>query len=337
MELNLVFDKALLKMGLVSIKDFIKYAQKIQDSIELIGKEFHPSVGRGQFQLLIKERLKGSQIFTLQPQLQTPEFGASLIDDAVEKFSEIPKLMDEDIDGDKYKELKGIIGNNARRRRLFNNLHSISKYPGSFSIQLKKSQKEQFTPIFTPQKKYRKTLSKWKELDIEKREEEFIGALTIVHGEGEIYFKIRDVNGISIKHKFLEVEEAKYVNFYKKIIKISGLYDPIRNRLENISSLELFNQISLDKLYDLEFKEKLNLNLEFKTDAFFVINEELNIVAAGKTFKEMHDNLYDCLITHVEYFILSKDQLTSGAKKIKEKLINLINLDKWEGELDGNS
>lgn len=335
MELNLVFDKALLKMGLVSIKDFIKYTQKIQDSIELIGKEFHPSVGSESFQLLIKERSKGSQIFTLQPQAQTPIFGASLIDDAVETFSEIPKLMDEDTEGDKYKEIKGIIGNNARRRRLFNNLHSISKYPGSFSIQLKKSLKEPFTPIFTPKKKYRKTLSKWKELDIEKREEEFIGALTIVHGEGEIYFKIRDVNGISIKYKFLEVEEDKYINYYKKIIKISGLYDPIRNRLENISKLELFNKISLDKLYDLEFKEKLNLNLDFKTDAFFVINEELNIVAAGKTFKEMHDNLYDCLITHVEYFILTKDPLTPGAKKIKEKLTNLIHLDKWENDSNG--
>jgi len=43
MELNLVFDRALLKMGFVSIKDFIKYTSKIQDSIELIGKEFHPS------------------------------------------------------------------------------------------------------------------------------------------------------------------------------------------------------------------------------------------------------------------------------------------------------
>ena len=240
--------------------------------------------------MLIKERSEGSQIFTLKPQAQTARFGTSLIDDVVEKFSEIPKLIDEDRDGDKYKELKGIIKNNVRRRRLFNNLHSISKHPGSFSIQLRKSIKEPFNPIFIPKKKYRKTISKWKELDIVKREEEFIGALTIVHGEGEIYFKIRDIHGTSIKYKFPEVEEEKYIDYYKKIIKISGLYDPIRNRLENISKLELLDKISLDKLKDLVFKENLNLDLEFKTDAFFVINEELNIVAAGKTFKEMHNN-----------------------------------------------
>ncbi len=334
MELNLVFDKALLKMGLVSIKDFIKYTSKIQDSIELIGKELYPKAGSEQFQLLIKERSEGSQIFTLHPQTQTPTFGASLIDKVIEKFSEIPKFLDEDRNGDKYKELKGIIKNNARRRRLFNNLHSISKHPSSFSIQLRKSVKEPFTPIFIPKKKYRKTLSTWKELDTIKREEEFIGALTIVHGEGEIYFKIREIHGISVKYKFLELEEEKYISYYKKIIKISGLYDPTKNRLENISKLELLDKISLDKLKDLEFKETLNLALEFKANAFFVINEELNIVAAGKTFKEMYNNLYGCLITHLEYYIFTKDPLTQGAKEIKKKLIDLINLDKWEKDLN---
>lgn len=334
MELNLIFDRALLKMGLVSIEDFIKYTSKIQNSIELIGKEFNPSVGKNPFQLLIKGRSEGSQIFTLKPQAQTTTFGASLIDNVVEKFSEISKLIDEDRNGDKYKELKGMIKNNVRRRRLFNNFHSISKHPGSFSIQLRKSRKEPFDTIFMPKKKYRKTLTIWKELDIIKREEEFTGALTIVHGEGEIYFKIRDIYGASIKYKFLEIEEEKYIDYYKKIIKISGLYDPTKNLLENISKPELVDKISLDKLKDLVFKEKLNLNLEFKTNAFFVINEELNIVAAGKTFKEMYDNLYDCLITHIDYFIFTKVPLTKGAKDIKKKLINLINLDEWEKDLN---
>lgn len=334
MELNLVFDKALLKMGFVSIKDFIKYTSKIQDSIELIGKELYPKARSEQFQLLIIERREGSQIFTLLPQAQTPTFGASLIDNVLEKFSEIPILIDEDRNGDKYKEVKGIITNNARRRRLFNNLKSISKYPGSFSIQLRKSKEEPFTTIFIPKKKYRKTLSKWKELDVIKREEEFIGALTIVHGEGEIYFKIRDIHGISIKYKYLEVEEERYISYYKKIIKISGLYDPTKNRLENISKIELVDAISLSNLKELEFKENLNLALEFKANAFFVINEELNIVAAGKTFKEMYNNLYACLITHLEYFVFTKDPLTQGAEKIKKKLTNLINFDKWEKDLN---
>ncbi len=334
MELNLVFDKALLKMGFVSIKDFIKYTSKIQDSIELIGKEIYPKAGSEQFQLLIIERSEGSQIFSLKPQAQTPTFGASLIDNVVEKLLEIPKLLDEDRNGDNYKALKGIITNNVRRHRLFNNLQSISKHPGSFSIQLRKSRKETFATIFVAKKKYRKTLSKWKELDVIKREEEFIGALTIVHGEGEIYFKIRDIHGISIKYKFLEVEEERYISYYKKIIKISGLYDPIKNRLENVSKLELVDAISLHNLKDLEFKENLNLALEFKANAFFVINEELNIVAAGKTFKEMYNNLYGCLITHLEYYIFTKDPLTQGAKEIKKKLIDLINFDKWEKDLN---
>ncbi|MFX0029715.1 MAG: hypothetical protein ACFE8B_10935, partial [Candidatus Hermodarchaeota archaeon] len=283
-----------------------------------------------KFQLLIKERSEGSQIFTLEPQIQTAMFGASLIDDVVERFSEIPPLIDEDRDGDKYKELKGMIKNNIRRNRLFNNLNSISKYPSSFSIQLRKSRDEPVTTIFTPKKKYRKTISKWKELDVTKREEEFIGALTIVHGEGEIYFKIRDIHGASIKYKFPEVEEEKYINYYKKIIKVSGLYDPVRNKLENITNLELMEKISLDKLNDLVFKEDLKLDLEFKNDAFFVVNEDLNIVAAGKTFKEMYNNLYDCLTTHIDYFVFSKVPLTPGAQKIKQRLYNLINLDNWE-------
>ncbi len=334
MELNIVFDRVLLKMGLVSIKDFIRYTSKLQDSIDLIGKEFFPNIRIEQFQLLIKERKEGSQVFTLKPQIQTTTFGASVIDEVVEKFSDIPKLIEEDKNGDNYKEMKSMIKNNVRRRRLFNDFHSISRHPNSFSIQLKKSPKEPFITIFTPRKKYRKTISHWKELDITKREEEFIGALTIVHGEGEIYFRIREIHGTSIKYRFPEVEEEKYINYYKKIIKLSGLYDPSRNRLENISKIEPYDKISLDKLKDLVFKKKLNLNLEFKADAFFVINDELNIVAAGKTFKEMKENLYGCLLTHIEYYIFTRDQLTPGAKEIRRKLIDLINLDNWEKDLN---
>jgi len=324
MELDIVFNRNLIKKGFVSIIDFIKYASRIQDMIYKVGKEINPLAKTHIYSLLIKGKKQGSDIYTLIPQTETGTFGTAPIDEAMSTIREICHLLDEDVDGSNYKEVKGIIKNSQRRKKIFNDIHAISKHPGSFEITLKETKESRPERLFKPKKLTRKKVNLWKELEITKREEEFIGALTVIQAEGKVFFKIRDIYGNSIKYHFIESNLDEYLQYFKQIIKIKGLYNPIYNKLETIKEFKLHNKISINKLDDLEFNYPLELELKFIENGFFAINKKLNIIGVGKTFKEMYKDLYSDLLSAIDLYLKSDKELTLGAQKIKKSLVSLI-------------
>lgn len=324
MELDIKFKRNLIRMGLVSIKDFIFYASRIQKCLNIIGRENFPDLRSNDFSLLIKERKEGSQIYELVPQKQTQTFGITPIHQVVTIFSKISKLLETDQEGSNYKEVKGYVKNSKRRSELFNAFHALSRDPNSFVVDLKKTIDSTAKTIFYPKKKYRSSINSWKDLEIKKREEEFIGALTKIQIEGEIHFRIRDMFGNSIKHRFIEPEINKYRSFFTEVVKVRGLYNPVRNLLETIEKIELHNEIFLNKLKEFEFNYPLKIELKFMEDSFFAFNKDLNLRGVGKTFKEMEEDLYLDLCSACNLYVMSGKELTLAAKKIKSELVNLI-------------
>ncbi len=325
MELAFIFNRKLLRKNSVSIDNFVRFASQFQKAIYDLGEAQNPQVKKKIYTLLIKDQKKGSQVFVMIPQYQTTSFGTSPIDEVMQNFSQISNLIDRDRDGSNYNEAKAYFNDLEIRRTFLKRIKSLSRYPGSFAIELKKTHDSEPIRIFKAKKNYRKTLNKWRRMDIEKRIEQITGALTIIHGERDLYIRIRDIFGNSIEYKYDEKEEPRFLNMYKKVIKVKGLYNPIRNQLEKIEMLNVINILPIEDVRGIRFTRTLNLKLEFKYDAFFAKNEELNIVAAGKTFSEMYNDLYNCIISHIRYFIVNDDLLTKGAQKIKYKLLNLIN------------
>ncbi len=330
MEINLTFKRRLLKMGLVSIKDFIKYAKSLQDIILLIGNELDPRIEPLNYDLLIKDHRKGSEVYSLVPRIQTSIYGATAISKAVETLSNISDILDEDVEGNKHKDVVEVIKNPANRRAIFKKLDKLTK-PGDFEISLKETKEAEPRRIYYPTKQYKKSIKKWQKLELVKREETIMGALTVLHGEKDKFFAIRDTKGNYVRYRYVEAEEKNFYPLFKKVVKITGLFNPIKNEIEKIKKQEAIDKINLNNIKDLEFKYPLTLDLEFKFDAFFVSNEDLNLIAAGKTFKEMYDDLYFGLVSHIEYFINTSEELTPSAQKIKLKLIDLIDLKNWEG------
>jgi hypothetical protein len=324
MELSLVFDKKLLKRNNVPVRQFAKFASEFQETLYDLGASQKPNVKRRVFNLLIQRQAKGSQAFILIPQLQTATFGTSPIDEVVQTFSEISNAIERDRDGSNYERVKSYFNSPKMRIKVFNRLRRISRYPGSFTIELKKSPDTVPKRIFRARKRYKSTLKKWKELEVQKRVETITGALTIIHGERDLYIRIRDKFGHSVEYKYDEREEERFHGMYKKIIRAEGLYNPISNEMEEIKQIEVLSELTLNDLKGLEFKTPLTLSLDYHYDAFFCRNTDLNIVAAGETFTEMYNNLYDCIITHLHYFMDKDQNLTKGAQKIKKGLLDLI-------------
>lgn len=159
MELDIIFSQQLIKKGYVTIENFIKYAKRIQDIVNKIGHELDPQAKKHTYSLLIKDKREGSDIYTLIPQNDTQTFGTAPIDETIIVMKNIAKLIREDVDGRNHKKLMGIIENSNRRKKIFNDFHTISKYPGSFEILLKESTLEEPKKIFKPEKDTRKTLN----------------------------------------------------------------------------------------------------------------------------------------------------------------------------------
>ncbi len=331
MEIELKFERNLLNLGLVSVEEFIKYASRIQNCINIIAKETEPSLNKELYRLLIKDRKEGSQIYDLIPASQTSTLDKSPIKSIFETFKEINGILEQDQNGNKYNDIKGNVKNHKRRNRLFNDLQILSRHPGSFSVSLIAEDLKERLPLFTPQKKYKSSINSWKKLEITKRKEEFTGALTIIHGEGDIYFKIRDIYGISIKHRLLESEVNEYVKYFKQIVKVSGFYNPIKSILETIEEFTLYNNIKLTELHDIKFKDAIQFELSFWEDAFLICNKDLGLYGAGKTFKEMYENLYEDMTSAINAYINTKQELTPGAEKIRSLLLKLIDIDTLRG------
>ena len=327
MELELSFREKILRTGYVSIKDFTKYASEIQKILYTIGKDKDPASKRYVYDLLIKDTIKKrSQVFELIPHIQTTLFGFSPLEKAIETFQEIAKVLDGDVNGSNYKKILDLIYDSNNRNELYNSLRRFTKKAGIVELSLRKPNEVEFKKIFTTKRRYYQSVVEWKKLEKKEIKIEFLGALTVLHGERTKYFGIRSEKGAYIKYKYSESEEKRFIPYYKKVLKIKGIIIPYQNMLNRIDEMEVFDTISLNKLLDLKFKHPLELKLEFMEDAFFGINEELNIVAAGKTIEDMYNDLHEGIISDIKLYIDSGRELTSGAQKLKNKLLNLIEI-----------
>lgn len=326
MELDIVFNRNLIHKGYVSISNFIKYASRVQDILSNIGKELDPNSSSATYSLLIKGKKEGSDVYTVIPQNDTSKFGTSPIDESVIIMKKIYNLLISNDSDKSYTEIRGMIKNSQRRKRIFNDFYAISKYPLSFKVMLKRSETDEQEQLFKPEKETRKRINYWKELEVKKRVEEFIGALTVIQAEGRIFLKLRDSHGYSIKYNFIESNLEKYIRFFKKIVKVKGLYNPVNNKLETIESFELNNKIFIDELIDLKFNFPLELELEFHENGFFAINKQLNIIGVGETFKEMYEDLFEDINSAIDLYIHSKLELTPKAQEIKDYLFSLIKI-----------
>ena len=331
MEIDLIFKGSLLKRELVSIKDFVKIASTLQEVIFSIGKALNSKTERINYDLLIKTRKKGSEVYSLVPRMQDASIeGSAVLSDALKGLSRFNELLQIDVEGDRYSEVIKIIENPDHRNKIYRNLLKLSK-PGKIEVILKKTENEKPEMLFYPLKKYHKSLNSWRILETKSKKETIVGALTVMHGDKDKFWAVRDSLGNYVRYRYTEAEEKKYYPLFKNVLELDVLLDPLRKEIRNIYEVKVKKTIELTKLFDLQFKQTLSLTLEFKYDAFFAVNESLNIVSAGKTFKELYSDLYDCLISHLEYFVDSKDPLTKGAELIKEKLLSLIDIASWEG------
>jgi len=92
--------------------------------------------------------------------------------------------------------------------------------------------------------------------------------------------------------------------------------------------IELEGEITYTgKFAGYRLKKPIRCDIFYKNNEWFLDNERLEIFGGGRTFEEAEENLKDAFKMLVEEYLLESDEnMTEGAKELKRKLAEYVDV-----------
>lgn len=287
----------------------------------------NPMVKKAWTRLVITDINEGSTITKIelkQPELllektyeEAKDFAIGLLNkfqlqDKQRALEEIKKSIPQPIDRISiYRSLKAIWS----VKKITTSIGSGNTYSKADYVQLEKG--------------YKKRIHKWLKEEYFKGVITIKGFLTRIKTDEPLSLTIKDENGEFIK-VYYELEDLhKYKELLTKPVKIKGHIELIGNfrTIKKIEDIKEFNTITIQSLPKYQLTKALVFTIQYYEDGlllsepFIPLNLDLEVLSDLRI--ELQEYLDFLKETYVE---VDPEKLSSKAKELREKIINLLNL-----------
>lgn len=328
MDVTLRFQSYFLRRNrnLVSIDDLTDHLSTFQKIIYLIAEEKKPTINKYDFRFLVKDIKKGSINCVIEPYYVSKDItGINPVDEVIDDFVGISRLIDEEGDEKTYQQLKKTIKNRERRRTLYGHFERIiPKENKAFQIYIGEPETPEATKIFISRERYKKRIKIWRKMDIKPREKTFIGIIKNLnaYNESRKYFKIVGPNGEKIRYFYKDDEEEKFINLYDSgIIKVKGIYNFHTKTIDNMIDFNEIKSETIKKIKDIEFAHPIDIKLNYKFGVIYGTNEEFDLYAIGSNYNEMLENLYNRINDTIDMFLNPQLQFTNSSEEYRKAFL----------------
>lgn len=167
----------------------------------------------------------------------------------------------------------------------------------------------------------------------EEYEHEIFGRLIELRVDKKREFQIDSTEGRIYCRYAHEVEDV-IIDAIGEFVRIRGMMKPTKSgrymlEVDDENSLEPLSRYSIKTfrrgLSEKQLKEDVSIDLIFENDLYIAFNDDLGLLVAAPSMKEAIEGIDEELaILWSEYVEAEEQGLTDGAKKFKDKLIELV-------------
>ncbi len=256
-------------------------------------------------------------------------FGKPIVEEALEDFTEIVHIIEEDNEETVEEEIKKKISSDSVRARLMKSLNNI--WPGGdneYSLDIEFKRRELF---FDPKKK--KVVKKLSEIEGKEHERTMFGVVSeIRYTAGKKKFELLTPRG-KIVCEYDRVFKDRVHQFADQVVTVHGVCEidneGMEKKVKNLLKIEPIRNIPIQHIVtedsEIHLREPIDVGVSYEEDMWHLEYEPLSIYAAGDSFNDAIDNFNsDFVFLYKRYALGNPDKFGKTAKKLRKLLLEYV-------------